>query len=129
MINVLIELASKVIQRVLPQKLSDEEKQALEAKIKSTTYELLIKEENQLRNFILDYEGRARELPIAMQILRSSVRPVLTYALVITTIKLVWSGQEIPTTLHQLNLICLTFWFGERAVRNYLKTKMGKDNG
>jgi hypothetical protein len=84
-------------------------------------------EDESFRNFVLGYEGKAEAMPPAIQILRSSVRPLLSYLLVTTTAWLVWHGQPIPTELHQLDLLCLAFWFGERAVRNYIRTRDGRD--
>jgi hypothetical protein len=82
-------------------------------------------EDQSLRDFMLSYEGASKDMPRSIQILRSSVRPVLSYVLVGTTAWLVWCGKVIPTELHQLDLLCLAFWFGERAVTNYLRAKQG----
>ncbi|MFQ5639529.1 MAG: hypothetical protein ACE5IR_16210 [bacterium] len=61
--------------------------------------------------------------------IRALIRPVLTVAIVFSTLSLVWDGTEIPANLHQLNLIVLVFWFGERSVKNVLKAKQEGGNG
>jgi hypothetical protein len=86
---------------------------------------LALEEDQSLRGFMLSYEGASKDMPRGIQVLRASVRPILSYLLVTSTAWLVWNGRAIPTELHQLDLLCLAFWFGERAVTNYLRVKQG----
>lgn len=122
-VNTVGKVAGKVIDRVLPEQMSEAERAKLKFQAELMTRELLLKEESGFRQFVLEYEGRAKDVPPVIQVLRASVRPVLTYIFALTTIWLVWRGQEIPTMLYQMDLIMIAFWFGERAVRNYVKTK------
>lgn len=71
-----------------------------------------------LRNFILDYEGRAADVHPAMQILRGSVRPVLTYYLVGLLSWAIYAQKplEIIQFVFTLNLLSMGFWYGERAL-------------
>lgn len=65
----------------------------------------------------------------AIDYTRRLIRPIVTLAVVFTAMGMVWMGQPIPTELHQANLICLAFWFGERAISNVMKTKGLMQNG
>lgn len=126
-IGLVSKLAGRVVDRVLPETMSEKERSELALRAEQVAQELALEEEQLFRGFVLDYEGRAEALPVAVQVLRASVRPLLSYLLVISTAWLVWHGREIPAQLHQLDLLCLGFWFGERAVRNYLRARRGKD--
>jgi hypothetical protein len=128
-IGVVSKLAGRVVDRVLPETMSEKERAELTIRAEQVAQELALEEEKLFRGFVVDYEGRAADLPEAVQVLRASVRPLLSYLLVITTAWLVWNGRPIPVELHQLDLLCLAFWFGERAVRNYIRTKQGQDGG
>jgi hypothetical protein len=122
-------LVKEVVTRVLPVKVSDAEMKNLEIKAEATAKELMLSEKSGFRDFVLEYEGRAADMPKFIQILRASVRPVLTYFFAVTTLWLVWKSSEIPTMLYQMDLVMLGFWFGERAIRNYIRTKRGEDRG
>jgi hypothetical protein len=122
-------IVGEVVKRVLPaEKMSEGERLIVETQAKQVAQEMIMNEDSELRQFFLEYEGRAKDMPKSIQILRASVRPILTYVFGITTIYLFWSGAEVPTYLYQMDLIILVFWFGERAVRNYIKTKKGAEN-
>jgi len=111
-----------VMDRLWP---TDGDKQKVETaktQMKIAVQEALLKENSQFRSFMLDYEGKAKDLPVVIQILRASVRPLLTYLIIGTIAWLTWNGRPIPTQLHQLGLLCAGFWFGERAVNNFIKT-------
>jgi len=121
------KLAGRVVDRVLPETMSEKERAELTLRAEQVAQQMALEEERLLRSFIVDYEGRAESLPEPVQVLRASVRPLLSYLLVTTTAWLVWNGQPIPTELHQLDLLCLAFWFGERAVRGFLRARSGQD--
>ncbi len=131
------ETVGKVFSRLSDLIPAGAEKRAeLEAKARELALEeartqaaLALQEDDSLRGFMLAYEGRAETLPLAVQVLRASVRPILSYLLVASTAWLVWNGRAIPVELHQLDLLCLAFWFGERAVRGFLRTRQGRDDG
>lgn len=125
LINPLTKVAGEILERVWP---SPEDKQNLEhakTQMVLALQQQALSEDSDFRHFMLAYEGAAKDLPKSMQILRSSVRPILTYLLVGTTLWLVWQGSPIPTTLRQLDLLACGFWFGEKAVKNVLRVKNG----
>ena len=81
---------------------------------------LKLQEDQQFRDFMLAYEGKANEVPRGVVTLRSTVRPVLSYLLIISTAWLVWNHRPIPQELYWLDMLCLSFWFGERALKSIL---------
>lgn len=115
----IIDLVGSVFDRVFPDK-----EQAQQAKneflVKSA--EMQQTETREFHQFIVDYEGNGADVHPILQVLRGSVRPVLTYALA----GLYGWGFVNPTEftpeqmqgLFQLNLISLGFWYGEKALKN-----------
>lgn len=114
-----IDIVSKVLDRVLPDKTQAERAKA--------EYAMLVAQQEQtevdsFRKFVVEYEGEGSEVSGPLQFLRGSVRPVLTYVLA----GLYGWGFLHPGTftpdgmqgLFQLNLISLGFWYGERALSN-----------
>ena len=91
-----------------------------------------MEKDSAFMEFVVAYEGAGDKVHPAIQILRGSVRPVISYSLVgffiygfvnpslveAATIDLLW----------KLNLISLGFWFGERSLKN-LGMDLGKRNG
>lgn len=122
--EVIGNVVNKAADHFLPEKMSEDEKLKFELELEKFKHEAMTEAQSLMLNS--DFFGKLNELPKPMQYLRSSVRPLLTYLLIATTAWLVWNGQEIPTELHQLDLLCLGFWFGERAVNNFLRTKRGE---
>jgi hypothetical protein len=88
------------------------------------------------RQFALEYEGKASEIPSSLIWLRSSVRPILTYVI---TGAYIWgwlgASPQVFTPdrmdmLHSALMLVLFFWFGERMVTrsgivDVLKRKIG----
>jgi hypothetical protein len=114
-----LDLVSKVLDRVIPDKAQAEKAKA--------EYALLVAKQGQdevdsFRKFVVQYEGEGASVSPPLQFLRGSVRPVLTYILA----GLYGWGFLHPGTftpdgmqgLFQLNLISLGFWYGERALSN-----------
>jgi hypothetical protein len=78
--------------------------------------------DKQFQDFIVAYEGRGESVHPWIQLLRGSVRPIITYALAGTFL---WGfvnpgayNHDTMQLLWQLNLISLSFWYGERALKN-----------
>lgn len=115
LVGALAPILGEMLDRAFPDPVEREKARAdIEAKIRDA--------EGDFRSFILKYEGEGASLHPAMQVLRSSVRPVLTYALAGL---FAWGfvnptavSPELMTMLWQLNLVSLGFWYGERALRN-----------
>ncbi len=90
------------------------------------------KPQSELRQFIVDYEGAAKDLSPFWRGVRSSVRPVITYwSLIIITLILfgVQDGQamsnnlqHIPPELWTVFQLIFGFWFGGRAIQQIAAT-------
>jgi len=79
------------------------------------------KAESTFRDFVVQYEGAAADVHVSIQILRGTVRPVLTYFLAGAFIYGFLSrnvSDDAMEMLWQLNLLSLGFWYGERALKN-----------
>jgi|TARA_Y100001973_G_C5185594_1_gene327639 hypothetical protein len=118
-VSSLIPVVSKVIDKALP-----DPKEQAKAKL-LITKELQnaeFQKEKVFRDFVVAYEGSADQIPKFILILRSSVRPILTYVLAGLFIYGFLNPDKINDgtfkMLYQLNVISLGFWYGERALKN-----------
>lgn len=114
----IVSIGDKVIDRMIP-----DPEAAAKAKAEFAREAALLDqgEVREFHDFVVDYEGKAADVHPALQMLRGSVRPVLTYALAGAYI---WGflhpntfTPEVMTGLFQLNLISLGFWYGEKALK------------
>lgn len=110
----------------------------LEQSIKNKILDEIGKSESELRKFALAYEGEAKDMPRFIQILRSSVRPVVTYwsigllTYIIVSKKaqvdaIAQNLQSIPDQLWWIFLAIFGFWFGGRAAMQYIEKKKEGD--
>ncbi len=113
-----IDLAKQVLARLWPEPLTEAKKKELDLAAEAQAYQLAHADGSAFRDFVLDYEGRGADITPGLQLLRGSVRPVITYAVVAADLLLVLRGQTIPNTLHVLTVMVAGFWFGERALKN-----------
>jgi hypothetical protein len=74
------------------------------------------------RDFVVAYEGSGDKVTPGLQLLRGSVRPVITYALFgLLAYGFVNPDKINPETMNlvfNLNIISMGFWYGERALKN-----------
>lgn len=95
-------------------------KMRLSAELETNGAEMIANETKSFRSFILKYEGGAEDVPTAIVILRSVIRPLIT----IFFCALYGYGFVMPekfnieqmSMLKPMVLLCLFFWFGEKAV-------------
>jgi hypothetical protein len=120
-------LLDKILDKVAKDKVDD----ATMEKLRQEAQRMLSDEGQEdlqaFYNFIIDYEGKASEHGKFIQWLRGSVRPILTYVFSGFFIYVVFTwmtGEELPEgsltavkLVFGINLITLTFWFGERAIQ------------
>lgn len=102
------------------------DKKRLQAELEMALHEQLSKHENDFRNFVLEYEGRGAEMHWTIQILRASVRPVITYAafgFLVWIAYVFMNSVDLPEQtivvfklVAMLNFLTLAFWFGEKAL-------------
>jgi hypothetical protein len=123
-------IINSVINKVAGDKMSELDKAKIELEASELVQEALQQQEDSFRQFVLDYEGSAKDMPIFIQILRGSVRPVLTYVLALFWIAgysymFIVSAippekkailTEVMDLLFKLNLISLSFWYGEKLI-------------
>lgn len=97
------------------------------AEAKAAAMQAAMDGDEAFRNFVVEYEGAAKDVHWLLQLHRGGVRPNITYAAIIGFFVAIWTNQpvEIIDMLFKLNLLCLAFWFGERALGN-LGLNLGK---
>ena len=107
-----IDAAMAVIKRIWPEPMTKEKEAEVQQSLEGT-----------FRNFVIEYEGAAKDVPKPILYLRSLIRPVFTvmvgyidymYFIAITGS---WAPEKVAL-LKAINIIVLFFWFGERAVTN-----------
>jgi holin (3TMs family) len=114
----IIDLVGNVFERIFPDK-EQADKAKQEFMFNAATMQQA--ETKEFHDFVVAYEGSGADVHPYLQILRGSVRPVLTYALA----GLYGYGFAQPAEftaeqmqgLFQLNLISLGFWYGEKALK------------
>lgn len=113
-----VPLVGKLIDRALSFIPDPEAREKARAAMEADTREA----EMAFRQFVLEYEGRGDNQPLAIQLLRSSVRPVMTYGLAGAFVYGFLNPDAVDdrsmSMLFNMNLISLGFWYGERALKN-----------
>ena len=117
-LNPIIGVVNKVLDSVLPDNMSASEKAAVKMKAERLTHELAANDKEAFHKFILAYEGKAKDMPRCVQIIRALIRPGITIAVCVLMFHHVWYGVPIPQLLYMAVLLTFSFWFGERALTN-----------
>jgi len=126
LITPLLDLAGKAFDKLFP-----DPEQAAKAKAEFAQQAAKMEQADvdSFREFMVAYEGKGDQVHPAIQLLRGSVRPVLTYffagAYVFGFVSPESVDSDAMTMLFQLNLLSLGFWFGEKSLRN-LGLDLGK---
>lgn len=104
----------------------------LEAELQLRLREEMRKPESEFRKFIVEYEGRASEQPAFIRILRSSIRPLVTYwsLIILTALMFGWVNsnelaanlKNVPREIWWIFLAIFGFWFGGRAAQQVAAT-------
>lgn len=120
-IDLVSGIVDKGLDKIIPDKYTDEEKAKMKQEMQIFLQTQALQEDNSLRNFILDYEGKALDVPKFIQIIRSLIRPLLT-VLITGAYIYGWIKPERFTidqmlVLKPALLIVLIFWFGDRALQ------------
>lgn len=117
MIGDILKITDKVFDRLVPDKTKA---QKIKNEFNKTFLELAVKENESLRQFFLEYEGRANEVPKTILWMRALIRPFFTWLF-----GLIGAGwvvgqalgliqQDMPQALAMWVSIVMTFWFGGR---------------
>lgn len=115
--------------KFLPDKMSEGERAEMELEAQRWVAEQAHREDSSFREFVLGYEGRAKDYenipfvgPVVL-LFRGLIRPVFTVLvgyldyLFFTEPASAFTGEQ-AALLKVVNIIVLTFWFGERALTN-----------
>lgn len=125
----IINLIGNVFDKVFPDK-EQADRAKKEFMVQSASLDQA--EQKEFHDFVVAYEGGGDNVHPYLQLLRGSVRPVLTYALAgLFGYGFIHPSEFSPEQmqgLFQLNLISLGFWYGERALKN-LGLSLGKASG
>ena len=118
-VTAIINLVDKGIDRLTMDK---EAKERLKLETTRAAWEESHREGSEFRDFVLDYEGRAKDVPKFVLTVRSLIRPGFTILVGWLDWKMFASVTEWPpeaiSLLKAVNIIVLAFWFGERAIKN-----------
>jgi len=121
-LTAVFDLVKTGVDKFLPDKMSEVEKETL----KNNMTMFMMKESkaagSAFNQFVLDYEGAAKDHGPFIKWLRGVIRPFLT---ILISGAYMW-GWANPDTwnvdqmamLNPAFLIILAFWFGERAIKN-----------
>lgn len=120
-----VSAISSVVQtglnKFLPDKMDEADKAKLQASLQQYVMENALKEDSDFRNFVLQYEGKAEDVPKIIVLIRSLIRPGITIAVTGAYIHgwlnpLAFTVEQMMVLKPAL-LICLIFWFGDRALQ------------
>lgn len=118
LVGPLANLIDSVIDKIAPDKMGEGEREKLRILAQQEAAKQLKEKEAEFYDFVIKYEGQAKDMPRSIQVLRGLVRPVLTFMLAL----LFGYGfienysSELMDLLFKLNLISLSFWYGEKLV-------------
>ena len=121
-LTAVFNLVNKGVDKFLPDKISEVEKTILKNEMTMFMMTESKKEGSAFNQFVLDYEGAAKDHGPFIKWLRGVIRPILTIIIFAAYIW-GWSHPDAWTVeqmamLNPAFLIVLAFWFGERAVKN-----------
>ncbi len=118
MIDSLIKIAAKVIDKIIPDKTEAEN---VKIEFAKTLTEIYLKERESIQNFALEYEGRAERVPKFILIMRALIRPFFTW--LFGLVGAAWTigyglgliEKPLPKSINIWVIIVLSFWFGGRV--------------
>jgi hypothetical protein len=111
------------LNKFVADKMNDKDREELSQKMEMFLLTEARNEASEFRDFVLEYEGTAKDIPKIVNIMRAMIRPCFTILvgwmdyLFFTGPTTAWSPDAIAM-LKAINIIVLAFWFGERALRN-----------
>lgn len=121
-LTAVFDLVKTGVDKFLPDKMSEVEKMTLKNQMTMFMMTESKKEGSAFNQFVLDYEGAAKDHGPFIKWLRGVIRPILTIIIFAAYIW-GWSHPNVWTInqmamLNPAFLIVLAFWFGERAIKN-----------
>ena len=112
-----------ILDKIVGDKMSDSEKALIAFEVQKAANEAVIAEQGQFNQFVIEHSGAAKDMPRSIQILRGTVRPVITYVAFAAwcfTVYYYFTGSFTPTgpdpelalkMVTGLNGLTLGFWF------------------
>jgi hypothetical protein len=121
-ITSIIDIGKTVLNKFVADKMSEADRLKLEQEFELAALKEATNAEGAFRDFVLKYEGEAKDMPYLIQVIRAAIRPAFTIAVgwwdyLFFIEALPWPPEKVAL-LKAINLIVLIFWFGERAVQN-----------
>ena len=120
-ITAVVGLIDKGLDKFVGDKMSEKDREQLKQNMEIFAAKEARAESGAFRDFVVSYEGAAKDVPKIIVLLRALIRPLFTI-LVGWLDYLYFTGQgftpEQGDLLKSVNVIVLFFWFGERAVTN-----------
>ena len=113
----LLNIGEKIFDKFFP-----DPEEAARAKIALATElaSIDLEKDSAFRKFVVEYEDKGSEVHPVIQILRGSVRPVVTYTLAGFFLYGFINPALVETVtmdlLWKLNLVSLGFWYGSRSL-------------
>jgi len=111
------------LQKFVPDQMGEADRATLESNMEMFVAKEARTESSVFRDFVVAYEGAAKDVPRVIVIVRSMIRPAFTILvgyldyLFFTGATTTWAPEAIAM-LKSINIIVLAFWFGERALKN-----------
>ena len=120
-LTAVFDLVKTGVDKFLPDKMSENEKVTLQNQMTMFITEESRKAGSSFNQFVLDYEGAAKDHGPFIKWLRGVIRPVLTI-LISGAYLWGWANPDTWTTdqmamLNPAFLIVLAFWFGDRMIQ------------
>lgn len=122
-ISAVFNLVETGLDKFVPDKMDEKDKAELKQNMEMFIAKEARTESSAFREFIVQYEGAAKDVPKVVVVLRSLIRPIFTIlvgyldALFFMGETTSWQPEAIAM-LKTINIIVLAFWFGERALKN-----------
>ena len=121
-VTAIANVVSIGLDKFLPDKMSEQDRETLKRDVQFHLMEQAAKESGAFREFVVAYEGAAKDVPRVVVVFRSLIRPTFTILvgyfdwLYITASMAIFTPDAV-SLLKAINIIVLGFWFGERALQ------------
>jgi len=122
-VSAVLNLIETGLDKFVPAKMDEKDKETLKQNMSMFVAKEARSESSAFRDFVISYEGAAKDVPRIIVIMRSLIRPLFTVLvgwldyLFFTGATTTWNPEAIAM-LKAINIIVLAFWFGERALQN-----------
>ena len=120
-LKLVADLIKTGLDKFVGDKMNEVDRKQLEADMIQFVSTQAFQQNSDFRRFIVEYEGAAKDVPKLIVYFRSLIRPVFTclvgYLDFLYFTSATMTGDQADL-LKAVNIIVLTFWFGERAITN-----------